>query len=96
MTIRRELFTYTVIFTAGVTAGFFIFERTRLAGGVLIMAAIGIIVTAGGEYEKNQAYRIIAVMMAGFLIFTCSYIHYGISERELLQEDDGFSGMEGG
>ena len=95
MKIRRELFTYTVIFTAGVTAGFFIFERTRLAGGVLIMAAIGIIVTAGGEYEKNQAYRIIAVMMAGFLIFTCSYIHYGISERELLQEDDSFTGMEG-
>ena len=43
MLIRRKLFAYTVMFAAGIAAGFFIFERTRVIGGIVVMTAAGAI-----------------------------------------------------
>ncbi len=47
--IRRKLFAYTAMFTAGISAGFFIFEKARLAGGMLLMVTAAVSVFAFPE-----------------------------------------------
>jgi len=84
--VRRPLFAYTVMFTAGISAGFFIFERGSIAGGTLLMIAISVllcifsIADTVSRQDKQGAntcvYRMIAVMALGFLVLTCRYIHY--------------------
>ena len=40
--IRRELFAYTIMLTAGISAGFFVFERMRLVSGAMILITAGV------------------------------------------------------
>ena len=63
-----------MMFTAGVSAGFFIFERTRIAGGALIMVSICVIAYTCFDLEKTERRRIAAFLAAGFMLFTCRYI----------------------
>ena len=88
--------------TAGITAGFFIFERMRIASGSLVMAASGALVyiacrelAAGSKPNWNVvreaekcAVKLIAVMIAGFLIFTMRFIHYETVLRAFEDPDD--------
>lgn len=86
MIVRRLLFAYTIMFTAGISTGFFIFEKGRIGGGTLFMIAIALLVylfsiseTSGRSEAQGTvtcAYRMIFVMALGFMIFTCRYIHY--------------------
>ena len=72
--------------TAGISAGFFVFERMRLAGGALILITTGVSVCLFSSEHRGKppvtAYRLIAVMAAGFLVFTCSFIRYGMITPE--------------
>ncbi len=77
MIIRRKLFTYTVIFTAGISAGFFIFEKTRLAEGFLVMASAGLVICLAAGKDTAQMKKLIAWLAAGFLLFACRYVYYG-------------------
>ena len=72
--------------TAGISAGFFVFERMRLAGGALILITTGVSVCLFSSEHRGKppvtAYRLISVMAAGFLVFTCSFIRYGMITPE--------------
>ena len=86
MIVRRLLFAYTIMFTAGISTGFFIFEKGRIAGGTIFMITIAVLVYLFSISEPRSwweardpfpcAYIMIALMALGFLIFTCRYIHY--------------------
>ena len=67
------------MFEAGISAGFFIFERTRLAGGALIMVSICVMVYTCFDLEAAEKRRLAAFLAAGFVLFTCRYISYGCS-----------------
>lgn len=77
MVIRRKLFTYTVIFTAGISAGFFIFEKTRLAGGTLVMSVTGAVICLAAGQDAALRRKMVAWLAAGFVLFTGRYIYYG-------------------
>ena len=66
-----------MMFTAGVSAGFFIFERTRIAGGALIMVSICVMTYTCFDLEETERRRLAAFLAAGFVLFTCRYISYG-------------------
>ena len=84
--IRRKLFAYTIMLAAGISAGFFIFEKSRLFSGVMVMVTTAAAVCLYSMREDHgtisdaeispDAFKLIAVLAAGFLIFTCRYIHY--------------------
>ena len=82
--IRRRLFAYTVMYTAGISAGFFIYERSRLVCGTLFMLASamsGLLMTeccaADRSTRPDNGIRLAAALAAGFLVFTCRFISYG-------------------
>ncbi len=68
-----------MMFAAGVSAGFFIFERTRIAGGALIMVGICVMTYTCFDLEETERRRLAAFLAAGFVLFTCRYISYGCS-----------------
>lgn len=88
--------------TAGITAGFFIFERMRIASGSFVMAVSGALIymacrelADGGKVNRSVgreaeicAAKLIAVMIAGFLIFTMRFIHYETALKGLQDPDD--------
>lgn len=75
--IRRKLFIYTVIFSAGISAGFFIFEKARLAGGSLVMLSCAMVICLAAGRDTRLRRKLIAWLAAGFLVFTCRYLYYG-------------------
>ena len=78
------------MFTAGISAGFFILERMRLLSGASVMLTAGVLVYLASEH-KRTAFRLTAVMLAGFLIFTQRYIHYGTIQASLTPDASGDS-----
>ena len=68
-----------MMFAAGVSAGFFIFERTRIAGGALIMVSICVMTYTCFDLKEPEKRRLAAFLAAGFVLFTCRYIAYGCS-----------------
>ncbi|MBP3897348.1 MAG: DNA internalization-related competence protein ComEC/Rec2 [Mogibacterium sp.] len=86
--IRRKLFAYTMMFASGVSAGFFVFERTRIAGGALIMVSICVMTYTCFDLAENERRRLAAFLAAGFVLFTCRYISYGCSLISSCISDD--------
>ncbi len=77
-----------MMFAAGVSAGFFVFERTRIAGGALIMVSICVMTYTCFDLEENERRRLAAFLAAGFVLFTCRYISYGCSLISSCYSDD--------
>ena len=77
--IRRKLFAYTMMLAAGISAGFFIFERARIAGGALIMVSICVMAYTCFDLEEKERRMLAAFLAAGFVLFTLRYISYGCS-----------------
>jgi hypothetical protein len=73
--IRRKLFAYTILFAAGISAGFFIFEKARIACGSLLLITIAVIICLADN--SRNAIRLLAFLMAGFVVFTLRFIWYG-------------------
>ena len=71
---------------AGISAGFFIFEKTRIAGGALIMVSICVMEYTCFDLEEPEKRRLAAFLAAGFVLFTCRYISYGCSLAEPADE----------
>ena len=78
------------MFTAGISAGFFILERMRLLSGASVMLTAGVLVYLASEH-KRTAFRLTAVMLAGFLLFTLRYIHYGMIRPSAITDTSGDS-----
>ena len=84
--VRRLLFAYTIMFAAGISAGFFVFERGRIAGGTVLMIVISVLMCMFENSESNRndgkhikihyTCKMLAVISFGFIFFTCRYIHY--------------------
>ena len=83
--IRRRLFAYTLMMTAGITSGYLIAEQAAFAGGLLFMLAAGISSYImlkvqdsddGSSYYLKECVFLILSMTAGFMIMICSYIGY--------------------
>lgn len=77
-----------MMFAAGVSAGFFVFERTRIAGGALIMVSICVMTYTCFDLAENERRRLAAFLAAGFVLFTCRYISYGCSLISSCISDD--------
>ena len=86
--IRRKLFAYAVMMTAGITSGYFIMEKTELLQGALFMTAVALAViimlkygcssdvTATEDAVTAESVLLICIMFAGFLMFTVRFISY--------------------
>lgn len=68
-----------MMFAAGISAGFFIFERARIAGGALIMVSICVMAYTCFDLEEKERRMLAAFLAAGFVLFTLRYISYGCS-----------------
>ena len=73
--IRRKLFAYTILFAAGISVGFFIFEKARIACGSLLLITLAVIICLADN--SRNAIRLLAFLMAGFVVFTLRFIWYG-------------------
>lgn len=81
--LRRKLTSFTIMYTAGIAAGFFMLESLRTAESIGFMTALSIAVLfAGGDINRKRRAKLImiAVMMCGFLSFTFRYMLF---EHEL-------------
>lgn len=78
--LRRRLFAYTIMMSAGIAAGFFVLERYEFVRGILVMAAAGASVAlADGQAfteNRNDRIRLLLFIIAGFFLFTFRFIYY--------------------
>ena len=79
--MRRKLAAYTVMLIAGISAGYFIFEKTRLISGTLFLAGTGIAVFLvdhdnGVKRPGTERALCFFIMITGFMIFAANYAHY--------------------
>ena len=77
------------MFAAGISAGFFIFERLRIISGILIMASVAAVICLAGTDAKVRN-RLIISLAAGFALFTLRYIWYGTGLVQTEAEADGW------
>ena len=91
------------MFAAGISAGFFIFEKTRLAGGALLMISAAVIVCSAAARSglslavngnDKSGRRLIAALMLGFAVFTCRFAWYGTGIISGPNYTDGISETE--
>ena len=77
--LRRKLTSFTIMYTAGIAAGFFMLESLRTAEAIGFMIALSIAVLfAGGDINRMRRAKLImiAVMICGFLSFAVRYTLY--------------------
>ena len=80
---RRVLTVYTIMYIAGISAGYFVFEAERIAESFgFIAAACAAVMYSGKMDESNRWQRMIfiAVLMAGFMAFS---VQYALMEKEV-------------
>ena len=82
---RRALAAYTLMFTAGITAGYFMFESLRICEAFgFIAASCTAVIFAGRDCERYRRKRLqlAGAMLAGFTAFTISFAVFesGVSE----------------
>ena len=76
--LRRRLTVYTLFYIAGIAAGFFMFERSRIleAAGFCAAAAASVYFTEPKEAEKTQKVIIAILFFVGFLLFSMRSLAY--------------------
>lgn len=83
-----------MIFTAGISAGFFVFEKARPVGGFLVMASVGVVICLAYGADAAARRKMLAWLAAGFLIFTTRYLYYGtalLPPGNTAEYDDGIN-----
>ena len=89
--IRRRLFAYTVMMTAGIASGFFIIQRTRVISGVLFILSAALAACFMLQQEARfsslgsararaltikETILLTGFLIFGFMSFTFSYISF--------------------
>ena len=88
---RRTLTAFTMMYIAGITAGYFMFERIRIAESAGFLAAsCACVFLAGGDPGIHRGKRpaLAAVMLAGFMSFAFSFAFFEA-------ESSAWTGSEG-
>ena len=96
---RRKLTALTIMYIAGIAAGYFMLERSRPAEAVGFMAALAIAVCVAGDNigtEKNR-YALIAMMIAGLAMFAIRFSIYDSYESQLAASggDENYAELTG-
>lgn len=76
--LRRKLAAYTVLFAAGISAGFFLFDRSRpLEASGFMLSVIAAIILFGDEKRNKKIKAVLtAFFMCGFLLFALRSSYY--------------------
>lgn len=77
--LRRRLFAYTVMFAAGIAAGYLVFESQKyiLSPLLMISLSIGIIrIKFNSENNFKERKKFFTFLILGFIIFTFKYIDF--------------------
>lgn len=77
--LRRKLTAYTIMYTAGITAGFFMLEEIRpvLAFGLMAAVSLAILFADLGLYNDSRTKAVLATfMLMGFMIFALRFAAY--------------------
>ena len=79
--LRRKIVAYTMMLIAGISAGYFIFEKVRPLCGTIFLIGMGlaiVVVEPDTESRKADAEKVLCfiIMMMGFMIFAANYAHY--------------------
>ena len=88
---RRVLTAYTIMYIAGISAGYFMFEKIRMpeAFGFIAASCIAVIFYgSGAESCRRQRIILAAVILAGFMSFA---VRYAMMERDV----SAWTGKEG-
>ena len=88
--LRRKLVAYTVMLIAGISAGYFIFEKSRPISGIVFLAGMGIAIfliehDKGLRMPGTERALCFFVMVMGFMIFAANYAHYEGMNPEMEQ-----------
>ena len=75
--LRRKLVAYTVMLIAGISAGYFIFEKNRPISGIVFLAGMGIAIfliehDKGLRMPGTERALCFFVMVMGFMIFAAN------------------------
>jgi len=79
--MRRKLVVYTIMLIAGISAGYFIFEKARLIYGTIFLIGMGIAVFMLGSKENKSDHRpermiCFFLMALGFLAFALEFSYF--------------------
>ena len=85
--IRRRLAAYTLIYAAGISAGYFMSEKCRPMIAACFLMSLGVSICLLGISKERS--RLIAAMLLGFIIFTASYANYEGQARDLSEAEGG-------
>lgn len=85
--LRRKLASFTIMYTSGIAAGFFMLESLRTAEAMGFMIALSLAVLfAGGDINRERRAKVImiAAMMCGFISFAVRFtlFEYEVSKYE--------------
>lgn len=85
--IRRRLFAYSVMMTAGITSGFFIMQKASLLSGSLFLMTAGLSVCLMTA-DRDEILKLTIALLSGFLLFTFSFISYESDFSKLSAVDE--------
>lgn len=77
--LRRRLFAYTVMFVAGITAGYLMFESHKYLLAPLLMISVSLgtaKVKFNSENNLKERKKLLAFIILGFIVFTLKYIDF--------------------
>ena len=92
--LRRRLVLYTLLYIAGITAGFFVFEKSRIPESMGFIAATAAFVCLArpqetGGYESSEpgllrpdsreVMVLIIFFLSGFILFSIRFFLFGTS-----------------
>ena len=84
--IRRRLAAYTAMYTAGISAGYFILEKERPLIAALFLISLGAAVCLLDIARERVA--LITFMLMGFILITFTYIDLERREAEVITGED--------
>lgn len=85
--LRRQLFVYTFMFSIGIVCGYTILDRQIIIRGMIVIATTLFVlykIDLECEDPSGEKKKLLVMMLAGFVIFTFSYID---SNNSLIDSD---------
>ena len=86
--LRRKLVAYTVMYIAGIAAGYFMLEKIRPIEAACFMIASALAVLFSGAHIKDRR-AMICIMLAGFMLFTIRFAIADRSDGETPEKEPG-------
>ena len=85
--MRRKLAFYTLLYIAGITAGFFIFERSRAPEAAGFCAAFAAAICLSEPIGQKQKAILVLCFLAGFLLFSFRALSYCSTLPRVMNKD---------